>query len=60
MGIYLLEIQPLNETKPKPIRHFTKPIRHFRNDKETGPSRLSYWTKISGTVIGDMEETFGQ
>lgn len=63
MGIYLLEIEPLNETKTKPIRYFTKPIRqfakpirHLRNEKETGPSELSYWTKTSGTVFGDMEE----
>ena len=63
VGIYLLEIEPLNETKTKPIRYLNeayspvcKPIRNLRNEKETGPSELSYWTKTSGTVFGAMEE----
>lgn len=56
VGIYLLEIKPLNETKTKPIRYFTKPIRHLENERETRPSELCYWTKTSGTLIGDMEE----
>ena len=63
VGIYLLETKPLNETKTKPIRYFTKPIRHFpkpirhlENERETRPSELCYWTKTSGTLIGDMEE----